>query len=181
MSETAFPAAYPPGLDILLTVEDAEWLRLLPDAADQIGAAIGAAARGAGLDAAYAGELGVTLSGDAAVRALNASWRAKDKPTNILSFPLVQIAPGDSPPPMLGDLVLARETLEREAIADGKRLTDHFRHLLVHGMLHLLGHDHEEALAAERMERLEVAILSTLAIADPYADSEALAGADPAS
>ncbi|MDI3262328.1 MAG: rRNA maturation RNase YbeY [Fulvimonas sp.] len=101
-------------------------------------------------------------------RALNARFRGKDYPTNVLSFPA-------EPPPdlrlaLLGDLALCAPVVMREAQAQGKRPRDHFAHLTVHGVLHLLGHDHEEAAAAEVMEALEKRILAGLGIADPYAD-----------
>ena len=98
-------------------------------------------------------------------------WRKKDKPTNVLSFPL---AADDAPPPApgeprhLGDVVLARETMAAEARAQGKTLADHFTHLVVHGVLHLLGHDHVNNAEAKRMEGLEVAILARLGVANPY-------------
>ncbi|KAA0968571.1 rRNA maturation RNase YbeY [Aureimonas fodinaquatilis] len=174
----------PPGFPhchLVLTVEDVAWHEVLGgNGAQLVAEAVAAAARGAGLDASTETELGVTLSSDAAVRELNAEWRGKDKATNILSFPMVQLEPGDSPGPMLGDLILALETVKMEALMEQKAVKDHFRHLVVHGLLHLLGYDHEEAEAAEIMEALEISVLSTLAIANPYDDSDAVAGAEPA-
>ena len=110
------------------------------------------------------GELSVVLSGDAHVRALNRDYRGKDSPTNVLSFPMPE---GSG---LLGDVVLARETLEREAAGQGKTFADHFAHLLVHGVLHLLGFDHQTDTDAEAMERLEVAVLGSLGIDNPYAE-----------
>ncbi|MCM2502289.1 rRNA maturation RNase YbeY [Aureimonas altamirensis] len=180
MNDEPLHAAGFPAVELILSVEDAAWDTVLPDAERLVAEAAGAALAAAGMTAGLATEVGVTLADDEALRGLNAQWRGKDKPTNILSFPIVQLAPGDVPGPMAGDMVLARQTLEREALRDGKTLEDHFRHLIVHGMLHLLGYDHEEAEEAEEMERLEVLVLSTLAIADPYADSGGVAGVDPA-
>ncbi|HYG89032.1 MAG TPA: rRNA maturation RNase YbeY [Azospirillum sp.] len=118
-------------------------------------------------------ELSVVLSDDALVQTLNRDYRGKDKPTNVLSFALTET---DSPeaeaaPTLLGDVVLAWETVAREAQEQGKPLSDHLCHLVVHGVLHLLGYDHEVDAEAEEMERLEVEVLSTLGISDPYAAS----------
>ncbi|RST87563.1 rRNA maturation RNase YbeY [Aquibium carbonis] len=118
-------------------------------------------------------ELGVTFTDDAAMRGLNAQWRDKDKPTNVLSFPAFP-EQGETIPPMLGDIVLARETIEREAALDGKPFDHHLTHLVVHGLLHLLGFDHETEEEAEEMEAVETRILASLAIPDPYALTEDL-------
>ncbi|MCE8013561.1 rRNA maturation RNase YbeY [Halomonas daqingensis] len=100
-------------------------------------------------------------------QALNRDYRGRDKPTNVLSFPF------DGPPgislPLLGDLVLCHPVVAREAAEQCKRLEHHYAHLVVHGMLHLLGHDHLEDEEAEAMEQLEREILADLDIADPYA------------
>jgi len=108
------------------------------------------------------------LSDDAGVRALNARWRGIDKPTNVLSFPTAQRRV-ESAPPMLGDIALAYETMDREAEASGIALAAHYRHLVAHGFLHLLGYDHRTDEEAERMEALEQRILARLGVADPYA------------
>ncbi len=120
----------------------------------------------------------VLFTVDEEVHALNREWRTKDKPTNVLSFPmlaradLVKLSP-DGGPEMLGDLALAYETCEREARAKGLGIEDHAAHLLIHGLLHLAGHDHVESDAqAEAMEALEIAALAKLGIADPYGDRE---------
>lgn len=112
----------------------------------------------------------VLLTSDAAVQKLNANFRGKDKPTNVLSFPAPEI-PSD-PAPHLGDLALAGETCAREAAEEGKTLADHLSHLVIHGVLHLCGYDHETNEDAEEMEALEREILAALGIADPYADTE---------
>lgn len=115
-----------------------------------------------------AAELSVVLTGDAEQRGLNRDWRGIDKSTNVLSFP--QIEPHAPVSGLLGDIVLARETVEREAEDEGKTVADHVAHLVVHGFLHILGYDHLAEDEALEMEGLETQILSTLGIADPYAD-----------
>jgi probable rRNA maturation factor len=122
-----------------------------------------------------AARLCVLLTDDAAVQKLNASFRAKDKPTNVLSFPAPEI-PGD-PAPQLGDLALAGETCAREAREEDKTLPDHLSHLVVHGVLHLCGYDHETPQEAEEMEDLEREILASLGIKDPYAETDPVGGA----
>ena len=113
----------------------------------------------------------LVLSDDAHVRALNRQWRGHDKPTNVLSFPSGTPAPaGARTTRLLGDVILARETLVREADGLGIALQDHYRHLVLHGLLHLLGYDHETDEEAEEMETLETRILAALGVADPYAD-----------
>lgn len=114
-------------------------------------------------------ELSLVLTDDARIRELNRDWRDKDKPTNVLSFPAAD-PDDDDPGPLLGDVVIARETTVREAVEEGKTLEDHVAHLLVHGLLHLFGFDHETDEEAEEMEALEREILGDLGIADPYAD-----------
>jgi probable rRNA maturation factor len=131
--------------------------------------AVDAALRQAGVDAGTGSELSVVFSDDAHIRRLNAGWRGKNKPTNVLSFPAFPVKPGEKLPPMLGDIVLAAETVAREAVVEGKPLDHHITHLVVHGVLHLLGHDHEDEADAESMEALERAALARLAIPDPYA------------
>ncbi len=114
-------------------------------------------------------ELSLVFSDDATVKSLNALWRGKDMPTNVLSFPAMVVKPGDRLPPLLGDVVLAFETVAREAALESKTLDSHVSHLILHGFLHLLGYDHESDTEAEKMEALERAILAKLAIPDPYA------------
>jgi probable rRNA maturation factor len=118
---------------------------------------------------------------DARIASLNADFRGKPQPTNVLSWPAEDLSPdepgGDPLPPepgepddpeSLGDIAIAWETCEREAAEQGKAMADHVTHLLVHGVLHLLGHDHIEEADATRMESIEVRVLATLGIADPY-------------
>jgi probable rRNA maturation factor len=120
-------------------------------------------------------EVTVMLTDDTQLRELNRTWRGKDRATNVLSFPSPE-PPGmtaASGPRHLGDIALAYETLVREAEEESKPLAHHFAHLVVHGVLHLLGYDHEVEAEAERMEELEVKALSSLGIADPYRDMAA--------
>ncbi|MSP89827.1 MAG: rRNA maturation RNase YbeY [Alphaproteobacteria bacterium] len=115
------------------------------------------------------GPLAIVLAGDGLVRRLNRDYRGQDKPTNVLSF-----AERDGGMAVgLGDVVLAHGTVAREARAQGKALAAHMSHLVVHGVLHLLGHDHIAARDARRMEALEVAVLAGLGIADPYVERSA--------
>lgn len=118
-------------------------------------------------------EVSVVLDNDGGVRALNLGYRNKDAPTNVLSFPL--LGPGCPPPcpagPVpLGDIVLARETIGREAREQGKSFGDHLAHLLIHGTLHLLGYDHIVESDAETMENLEIQILADMGIKNPYTE-----------
>lgn len=114
-------------------------------------------------------EISVLFASDAEAARLNAEWRGKDYAPNILSFPApkTQDVPKGEPKP-LGDLILAAGTVAREAEEQGKPLTSHLTHLIVHGTLHLLGFDHIEEREARRMERAEIAILAGLGVADPY-------------
>jgi probable rRNA maturation factor len=115
----------------------------------------------------------VTLADDAAQLDLNRIWRGKNAPTNVLAFPAAD--PAMPPPPgaplLLGDVVLAFETVCREAAEQQKPLSDHLRHLVVHGVLHLLGYDHIEAGDAAAMETREIAILAELGVPNPYGDT----------
>lgn len=142
---------------IEVEIEDGAWTAALPLAATVVERAASAA-----LGAAQ-GDLVVLLSDDAAVQDLNARFRGKDRPTNVLSFPAAVSAA-----PHLGDLVLAYGVCAAEAAAQGKSLADHLSHLTVHGVLHLLGRDHEAEAEAEAMEAEERAILASLGVADPY-------------
>ncbi len=114
------------------------------------------------------------FTSDAEVHTLNREWRERDKPTNVLSFPMLErreleALASDGPPEMLGDIALAYETCAREAAEKGVSLEAHAAHLVVHGLLHLAGHDHVDSDAqADAMEALETAILAKLGIADPY-------------
>ena len=154
----------PPQVEI--TPESDLW-HAIADIETIIGRAVTAAVTESGATLHPAAELSVVLSDDAHVRALNRDWRQIDKATNVLSFPAVQGALSSAP--LLGDIVLAYETLEREAQAEGKPLDHHLAHLVVHGTLHLFGFDHETDDEAEDMEALERQALQRLGIPDPYA------------
>jgi probable rRNA maturation factor len=129
---------------------------------------IAAAAAERGEIASDGAVVSLYLADDSALRALNSRWRGIDKPTNVLSFPSAT-AGGLGDATMLGDIALAYETLAREAENLGVPLADHYRHLVAHGFLHLIGYDHETDAEAERMEALETKILARLGAADPYA------------
>lgn len=113
-------------------------------------------------------EISLVFTDDAAIRTVNRDWRGQDKPTNVLSFPAFPLQPGGRPGPMLGDIVLAEETLRREALDLSLAFDDHLTHLLVHGFLHLFGYDHMTDEEAAVMEGLETRILAELGLADPY-------------
>lgn len=115
-------------------------------------------------------ELAIVLTSDAAVKRLNALYRGKNKPTDVLSFPawLGSGPEADAREAILGDVVVARATSARDAKAEQKPLEEHLAHLVVHGVLHLLGYDHENDSDARAMERLEISILKTLDITNPY-------------
>ena len=155
-------------LDIM--IEAGDWSRL--EDAEALAQKAAEAALAVTYEANEAFEASVMLTDDAQIRELNRTWRAKDKPTNVLSFPAPE-QPGLSGPRHLGDIALAYETLVRESEEESKELAHHFAHLIVHGVLHLLGYDHEVEAEADIMEALEVKALATLGIADPYRDMAA--------
>jgi probable rRNA maturation factor len=155
-------------------VDAAGWNDALSEVEDLCRAAALAALRmsGRALPAEAAPEVSIVLADDDALRRLNRDYRGKDRPTNVLSFSALEGAatPDCSGGPMiLGDVVVALETAEREAAAEGKSLADHLRHLVVHGVLHLLGYDHEAPAEAEEMEDLERRVLAGMGVSDPYA------------
>jgi probable rRNA maturation factor len=113
--------------------------------------------------------LAILLADDATLKRLNSQFRGQDKPTNVLSFPAGEGGEAG----FLGDLALSLETCTREALEENKQVVDHLLHLVIHGTLHLLGHDHETDSEADIMERAERAILATFGIADPYVSGEA--------
>jgi probable rRNA maturation factor len=120
-------------------------------------------------------ELSIRLTSDDEVRALNAEWRGKDRPTNVLSFPMSEPddladSAGDGPELMLGDIILARGVCLAEAAEKAIPIDHHAAHLMVHGTLHLLGYDHHDEGEADDMESREVRALARLGIADPYGD-----------
>ncbi len=119
-------------------------------------------------------ELTITLSHDSKIQIINKQYRSKDKPTNVLSFPMfdklsdIPFGAGQIP---LGDIIIAFETIKHEATEQNKTLLDHFTHMLVHGFLHLLGYDHMNDTDAKSMESLEIKILKELGIDNPYLSS----------
>lgn len=154
--------------------ETREWKRVCPDAGRFARQAACAALRAAGMRLQGRPiELGITLVDDPELRRLNRTWRGRDAPTNVLAFPASEPGAVSEPgmPVLLGDVVLACETVAREAAEQKKSPADHLRHLVVHGVLHLLGHDHDAEVPAREMESLERAILAGLGVPDPYRDT----------
>jgi len=120
----------------------------------------------------------ILFTDDTCLRALNKEWRGKDKPTNVLSFPMIdpnerETLASDGPPVLLGDIALSFETCAREAAEKSASLQDHASHLVIHGLLHLCGFDHDESEAqANQMEIMEIKALAILGIKDPYGRSD---------
>jgi probable rRNA maturation factor len=179
-------------LAVEVIVADAAW-RQAVDEAEAVCREAATAAFAAG-GARGAAAVCVALADDDTLRDLNCRFRGLDRPTNVLAFPAGPAlgvyepepepesepdaerageAAGDREPRSLGDVAIARQSLQREARAAGVAAADHLRHLTVHGMLHLMGHDHETQEEAEAMEGLETRILSTLGVADPYRSAPA--------
>ena len=153
---------------ITLLVEDPKW-RTHRGLAARLASAAEAARKAARLKGGFT----ILLAGDKKLRALNRNFRGKDKPTNVLSFPQAE-GKAIARSPMLGDIILAHETIQREADEAGKTFADHVSHLVVHGLLHLFGYDHLNDTEAEAMEALEMRALATLGIDNPYADAPLL-------
>ena len=154
---------------IEVMVQSPRWKKQ-PRAATIVRNAVQAAAKATSTRA----ELAIVLTDDSAIRALNRDWRGFDKPTNVLSFPAAKQRAGSrgdghSPGSSLGDVIIAFQTVAREATGEDKPFKHHLSHLAVHGFLHLLGYDHETDRDARKMERLEVEILAGLGMPDPYA------------
>lgn len=174
-------------LTLDVDTEGPQWACLGPTAAAAAARKVASALAAAAELPARRATATVLLSSDAHVRGLNHQWRGLDKPTNVLSFPTP--APPQAIPARaarhLGDIVLAEETVAREAAALQIETKAHFMHLVLHGLLHLLGYDHETDGEAELMEAMETRILATLSVADPYAGTEPLGSdghvADPVS
>jgi probable rRNA maturation factor len=166
------PAEAEPPERISVTVleESGDW-SAIPTCQDAIAEAAAALALHPSCKGARGVEACVVLADDALLRSLNRSYLGKDAPTNVLSFPF-QGPPGGEDTGHLGDVVLAAETIRKEAGEQGIAPVHHLQHLVVHGLLHLLGFDHDTDARAETMERLEAQILATLGIADPYARAE---------
>jgi probable rRNA maturation factor len=158
---------------IIVDIACADWEAAVAAVAERCRqiAAITLAAAGTDLPAERL-EISLVLSDDEEVRQLNRDYRGQDKPTNVLSFAALD---QDSPIPpdgpiLLGDVIIALQTTRREAEEQGKRFDHHLSHLVVHGVLHLLGYDHVAEDEAERMESLERSILGALGVPDPYRD-----------
>ena len=146
---------------IEVEIEDPAWTDVLPDAVARVERAAVAAL------GTVEGDVVVLLTDDAAVQEINARFRDRDQPTNVLSFPAAESAA-----PHLGDLMLAHGVCAAEAAAQGKTLADHLTHLTIHGVLHLLGRDHVDEAEAEAMEAEERTLLASLGVADPYRPHE---------
>ena len=162
-----------PRLSIAISIEDPSWSKLAPDAARVLRRAARdalAQAKDDGWKGSRVGhEISFVLTDDKRMRALNRTYRGKDKPTNVLSFAALDTdRPMSAMPWLLGDVVLASGVIAREAKARRKSLDHHLSHLAVHGVLHLLGYDHEQETDAEAMEALEIAALAGMGIANPY-------------
>ena len=162
-----------PRLSIAVNTADPNWTRLSPDAAKLLRRS----ARRAFAEAGAAGwrgsrighEVSFMLTDDKDMQRLNRAYRGKNKPTNVLSFAALDGArPKPGAPWLLGDIVLASGVIAREAKEQAKKLDHHLSHMAVHGMLHLMGYDHEDDAEAEIMEALEVAALARMGIANPY-------------
>ena len=151
--------AHPLVIDVRIAAP--EWDEAIgPDPDAFVHGVLTAAAKEAG----KAGEVAILFTDDAEMRTLNRTWKSKDAPTNVLSFPAPEGFGS------LGDVALGYETIAREAEAQSKSLRHHAAHLLVHGYLHLLGYDHQTESEAEAMEARERVILAALGVADPYGD-----------
>jgi probable rRNA maturation factor len=163
-------------LDLQISIEDGGWpdeAVLFPISERVLGVAADFLARELGQPfPETAPELSLVFTNNDSIQEINAEWRGLDKPTNVLSFPAFPLEPGGMPGPMLGDIVIARETVEQEAVDLDKTFDDHLTHLLVHGFLHLFGYDHMETDEAEEMEALETRILAVLGLSDPYAGQD---------
>jgi probable rRNA maturation factor len=149
-------------------IESSRRWRASPGIGKLVRRAVKAGLQASGARILEGAEVSVLLADDREIAALNERWRGLAKPTNVLSFPAA--APERvAASPLLGDIVVAFETAEREAAEEGKTFPDHVAHLVVHGFLHLLGFDHQSAGEGDRMEALETSALARLGIADPYA------------
>ena len=154
-------AALPPHIDV--QIQSPQWARQ-PMAEQTARAAVLATA---GALSTGPGEVSIVLTDDATIRSLNRDWRGIDKPTNVLSFPATGPTTGEDTR-LLGDIVIAFETLERECADENREFLHHLAHLAVHGFLHLNGYDHETNAQAEEMEGLESRIMAHLDMPDPY-------------
>lgn len=155
-------------IDIDIAVESEKWASVeLHSLAER---AIEAARAEAGVVLAASAEVSLLLCDDARIQELNREWRGLDKPTNVLSFPASDPSKL-AQSPLLGDIAIAFETVERESLEEQKSFSAHVSHMVVHGFLHLIGYDHETDREAEEMEDVERRALARLGIADPYAST----------
>ncbi len=161
-------ALSPPRLAVDVIVEDAAWTEVAAVESLIAGAAAAVSCHPSAR-VATGMEVAIALDTDAAVRRLNCAFRGRDKPTNVLSFPTGTRTGGH-----LGDIILARETVVAEAKDLGISVAQHLQHLVVHGLLHLLGFDHQSDSEATVMEALETEILAMIGLPDPYADSDVI-------
>jgi len=146
-------------IELDLRIADAAWDTAIANITDICGAALNAGAT----QTSAKGEVSVLLTNDAEIQALNRDWRGKDKPTDVLSFPA---SPVDAP--FLGDIAVSLGVTRTDADSRGIALDQHLSHLLIHGLMHLLGHDHKDDTEAAEMEALEIAALASLGWPDPY-------------
>jgi probable rRNA maturation factor len=157
-------------LSVEILIESPLW-KAVPSAKATVRRAIVAAAPPTADNAAIA----ILLTDDQSIRTLNRQWRGHDMATNVLSFPTPSSDRGTGTPTMLGDIAIAYETTAKEAAEEGKTFLHHLSHLAVHGLLHLVGYDHESHEEAEKMESLERRILARLGVPDPYSVRDAKA------
>ena len=146
-------------IELDLRIADADWTAAIEHLPGICSAAVNAGAA----QKQVAGEVSGLLTGDDEIQTLNRDWRGKDKPTDVLSFPASEV---DAP--FLGDIAVALGVTARDAKARGIGLDQHLSHLLIHGVMHLLGHDHKDDTEAAEMEALEIAALASLGWPDPY-------------
>jgi len=161
-------------LEVDIETSAPAWLETIPDAEAVCRRAAQAAFAAAGPQT-HCAEISLVLADDARMQELNRDYRGEDRPTNVLSFGALDDGGSERPagadaPVLLGDVVLAYETIAAEAAENGRSPADHLSHLVVHGMLHLFGYDHRTDAEADAMERLEVRVLASLGLPDPYAD-----------
>jgi len=168
------PRAASPKVAVSVIVEHAAWREVIAEPVPLLQraatAAVSEVRRMRRSRSAWTPVVAVALMDDRAMRTLNKTYRGKDKPTNVLSFPSGEATEGKRR--RLGDVAMALGTVKREAKAQGKTVSDHVTHLMVHAVLHLLGYDHEAEPDAEEMEAIERKTLAALGIADPYQDAK---------
>jgi len=157
-------------IDVEVVIQDERWLEALSKVENFVQKTVAFAWQKAGIKKVGIPEISVFLSNDKDIKEINREYRGVDKPTNVLSFPAIEedVLLEPNMPYLAGDIVLAFETCQEEATAEGKTLSDHVAHLLVHGVLHLAGFDHIKDDDADKMEAKEVEILEELGVKNPY-------------